>query len=89
MAASTPALEEPELADQVKAQLSKAAEREAREGLELTDLQQRLARGKQEEEGRWAARLSSGERGKVARAAIQRRGRGGGGAALHGGGRGG
>ena len=38
-------------------------------------------RGPEEEEGRWATRLSSGERGKVARAAIQRRGRGGGGAA--------
>ena len=53
MAASAPAMKEPELADQVKAQLSKAAEREAREGLELTDLQQMLARGKHEEEGRW------------------------------------
>jgi len=56
MAASAPALEEQELADQVKAQLVQSSRREAREGLELTDLQQRLARGKQEEEGRWGVR---------------------------------
>jgi len=56
MAASAPALEEQELADQVKAQLVQSSRREAREGLELTDLQQRLARGKQKEEGRWGVR---------------------------------